>query len=594
MTDLTEAEFVRQMIAHLEGRAAGGSNPRALDAAGVHRKLCFDFPQPTAAHLATLSTALRSEIDAIARGGGDKLWGDLAVSAEFLSGVEYCATASSATGVVRAGAAEIIALVVVKLPRALGDASDSAAAARFLGDSAGGAGEEEDAAFVLRCDALVARARYELFAPIPSARWGALTLSRDVVALAHARASPPLLRIASERAVDQRDDAVGVLKALLAPVDAASPLTLATLRAIATVATALDDGRRGGGRGGALPREAHALLLAALPGFAAALQTLASRQGDARAWGPLLDLVAALAMRGPRGTAQTNVAQLESEGVLRTLTSTLFASASKETSATSLRSVAEGADPSGHAAAISALLLFCALKSDALRVFLRAIPWVRSAVLTRGVPCAWKAGEAGAQQRAPVAHAALWALLLATPDEMDAAEVQVEVEAQRAPLACRIADALCVVRLDVDVDSDAAAARMRRDIASARSTLALLVRVEARPKAWPTCERGELLASALAALSASVGANLEALSATAAAATAVEGSDGAAAEGNAAAALTVPPTLPASGEDAAAHVVCGGGEGTAAMGEKASTDLRRKLLELRRMVKDVMAQSKAD
>ena len=199
--EMSEAQFIEQMIAHLEG----GSRP-ALDAAGVYRKLCFDFPQPTAAHLATLSTALRSEIGAIARGGGDKLWGELAVSAEFLSGVEYCATASSATGGVRAGAAEVIALVVVKLPRALGDAIDSAAAARFLGD---GAREDEDAAFVLRRDELVARARYELFAPIPSARWGALALSRDVVALSHALASPPLLRIASERAVDQRDDAVG-------------------------------------------------------------------------------------------------------------------------------------------------------------------------------------------------------------------------------------------------------------------------------------------------------------------------------------------------------------------------------------------------
>lgn len=582
--EMSEAQFIEQMIAHLEG----GSRP-ALDAAGVYRKLCFDFPQPTAAHLATLSTALRSEIGAIARGGGDKLWGELAVSAEFLSGVEYCATASSATGGVRAGAAEVIALVVVKLPRALGDAIDSAAAARFLGD---GAREDEDAAFVLRRDELVARARYELFAPIPSARWGALALSRDVVALAHALASPPLLRIASERAVDQRDDAVGALEALLAPVDAASPLTLATLRAVATVATALDDGRRGGGRGGALPRAAHALLLAALPGFAAALQTLASRQGNARAWGPLLDLVAALAMRGPRGTARANVARLESAGVLRTLTSTLYASSSTRTSATSLRSVAEGADPSGHAAAISALLLFCALKSDALRAFVRAIPWVRSAVLTRGSPCAWKAGEAGAQQRAPAAHAALWALLLATPDDMDAAEVEVEVEAHRAPLACRIADALCVARLDVDADS-AAAARLRREIASARSTLALLVRVEARPEAWPMRERGELLASALAALSASVGTNLEVLAAIAAAAAAAEGSDGAAAEEDAASALAVPPTPPASGEDAAAHAG-GGGEAAATMGEKASTDLRRKLLELRRMVKDVTAQSKAD
>ena len=576
---MTEEEFTRQMIALLEMRAAGGGCAAQLDAAGVHRKLCFDFPQPTPLHLTTLASALRVEVGAISSGGGARLWSDLGVTADFASGVEYSATAASAGASVRAAAAEVAALVLVKLPQAVRRAADSPAADRF----ARGASEPpEDEAWVLTLEELIACARYELFAAMPSARWTDLRFSRDLVRLAHATESEALLRIASERAVDQRDDAVGVLTALLEPtVDAASPLALATLRSVATIATALDDGARG--RGAALPRAAHTQLIAAVPRLAALLLPLAARRGNARSWGPLLDIFAAVTMRAPRGLARRSVAKLEEAGVLRTLTSCLFVSSPSSDAAAA--AAAELADPAGHAAAISALLLFCALQSAEARAFVGAVPWVRAAVLAPGLPCCcWAAGEEGAQQRAPASHGALWALLLATDDDAAAAAVEGESSSSSSSssllettLARRIADALRLQPVVLDETADATAAELRREIAVVRSTLALILRVEAGPNAWSPPRRG-VLAGALSTLGLSVGAGLDALAVSASATAAASAAGGAAgsADGDA----------DGDGADGGADSADGGG--------RVASDVRRKLLELRRLLKEVQPQSKAD
>jgi hypothetical protein len=330
-------------------------------------------------------------------------------------------------------------------------------------------------------------------------------------------------------------------------------------------------------------KQIHTQLVAAVPRLAALLLPLAARRGNARSWGPLLDIFAAVTMRAPRGLARRSVAKLEEAGVLRTLTSCLFVSSPSSDAAAA--AAAELADPAGHAAAISALLLFCALQSAEARAFVGAVPWVRAAVLAPGLPCCcWAAGEEGAQQRAPASHGALWALLLATDDDAAAAAVEGESSSSSSSssllettLARRIADALRLQPVVLDETADATAAELRREIAVVRSTLALILRVEAGPNAWSPPRRG-VLAGALSTLGLSVGAGLDALAVSASATAAASAAGGAAgsADGDA----------DGDGADGGADSADGGG--------RVASDVRRKLLELRRLLKEVQPQSKAD